>query len=630
MATNWLFGFKIIGDSSNAIRALNELSEKLEVVEERTAAVTKVAAKLATTGAAALAGGAAIALPLTKMVAGYEDAQEAINNIAAARGGLNDKERESLELWARQQALVTGFDASQYLDTAYQVASAGITSIRSIEAIAATSGRVARVTKGDATQTASTLTTLALNFEDHTKTALENISTIGDKVAVIQTSGKWGNLTLLNDALGEGTKASIAFKVSLDQTLGGVSAFAAAGEAGASAGVAWAETLTALPKLADKLHVKLVQNAQGGLDVLSTLKEIDAATKNMSAVDRGNLLKGREGMRTAELLSHVDVFERETQAAANAAGATDKALSQFQQHGLLAFQQLHQAISNVGDSIGGALAPQIERLTKHLAGFAQWIEKISENHGTLLRIGTTIAAIAAAVLVIGGALALASSALLGFATLVPVVMAFARVARLATVAQLALDAALSPIGLAVIGVVALAAAVYLAYQHWQAFHNLVDKTVQWFESINWKSAGITILKEIGEGLLSGIAYLTGPLGVVGKYIIDHFKGHSPPPLGPLHQLNQLRIVETIAATMRPAAIIPGVRNVAGVIANGMTPGMRMAGAGAGGGTVVNVNVTYHVNASSSEEFASVARRHADTLTRIIRDKLAREARLKFE
>jgi hypothetical protein len=109
----------------------------------------------------------------------------------------------------------------------------------------------------------------------------------------------------------------------------------------------------------------------------------------------------------------------------------------------------------------------------------------------------------------------------------------------------------------------------------------VNRALQWFESVNRRGVGISIIKSISEDLLASLHFLENPLGKIEQFILDHFRGHSPPPLGPLHALNQLRIVETIASTLNPMPVVQAVRGVAGVTAAGVPLMMAPALAGWG-------------------------------------------------
>jgi len=88
-------------------------------------------------------------------------------------------------------------------------------------------------------------------------------------------------------------------------------------------------------------------------------------------------------------------------------------------------------------------------------------------------------------------------------------------------------------------------------------------------------------------------------------------------------LASTRLPEMIVApALAPmvAAIPPGVAN-APTASGGRT---------GGGGIVLNVNVTYNVKADSPADWEQSAHRHADTLMRIIDEKLNRRARLRFD
>ena len=147
-----------------------------------------------------------------------------------------------------------------------------------------------------------------------------------------------------------------------------------------------------------------------------------------------------------------------------------------------------------------------------------------------------------------------------------------------TAAQWALDAALDAAGIgeAILAVAALAGAAYEIYEHWGAIKGFFTGIWNYIGSINWKGLGLSILKFIGEGLLNatGLSYVGSAASKVAGLIGDYFKGHSPPPLGPLHDLGRVRIVETIADRIRPGPVISATGRVAAAIA--MAAPMMMA------------------------------------------------------
>jgi hypothetical protein len=254
--------------------------------------------------------------------------------------------------------------------------------------------------------------------------------------------------------------------------------------------------------------------------------------------------------------------------------------------------------------------PAVNAIAKALIPVLQGMAKWAEANKGWVKFGAEAAAIASAVLLVGGGLALAGAALAGFASVVPVVVAIG--AALAT-----------PVGWAI----ALAAAAILIYKNWSTIKNF-------FLSIDWTGVGLAILKGIGEGLVAGASALLRPLSYVGKIILDHFKGHSPPPLGPLRELNQVRIVQTIADTIRPAPVFAAVGRVAAAAAlavpiavGGAASAARGAGAGMGGPINITINIAGSV--SDVDGLRHMLDEHGHELLESINREQERRARREF-
>jgi hypothetical protein len=136
-------------------------------------------------------------------------------------------------------------------------------------------------------------------------------------------------------------------------------------------------------------------------------------------------------------------------------------------------------------------------------------------------------------------------------------------------------------------------------------------------------------------MLAGIGYLLGPLGKIGSLIIDHFKGHSPPPLGPMHQLNRVKLVRTIADTMTPAPMLSAVRRVALVTALA-APMMVGAGApalaaGAGSarvGGAIEINISFKFEHPGELTDAEIERK-GKKIAQVVDRELTRRSRTEF-
>lgn len=165
------------------------------------------------------------------------------------------------------------------------------------------------------------------------------------------------------------------------------------------------------------------------------------------------------------------------------------------------FQRLQLQLSETKETIGAALLPIIEKVLPVLTRMGNWA---SENTGVFLAVGAAIAGIAAAVLLINGAIS-----------------AWTAITTAATAVQTAFNAvlAMNPVTLIVIGIVALIAALVLAYKKFEGFRNIVDSVFGFIKTA--VSGSIDVIKGyfstlIGfyKGIFNGVATLWN--NTVGK------------------------------------------------------------------------------------------------------------------
>jgi hypothetical protein len=146
------------------------------------------------------------------------------------------------------------------------------------------------------------------------------------------------------------------------------------------------------------------------------------------------------------------------------------------------FQRLQVSLAETKESIGAALLPAVNAVLPYLTKFGNWA---SDNTGLFLTIAGVIGGIAAAVLIVNGAIA-----------------AWTAITTAATAVQAAFNAvlALNPITLIVIGIGLLIAALAAAYFKFEGFRNVVD----------------SVFKFIGKAVSGSIdlikSYFTGVLG----------------------------------------------------------------------------------------------------------------------
>jgi hypothetical protein len=293
-------------------------------------------------------------------------------------------------------------------------------------------------------------------------------------------------------------------------------------------------------------------------------------------------------------------------------------------------------------------------LAKDALALTNRLMAVAKAHPGWVKMAVAGAALSAAVLAIGGGLALVSAGIMGFAAFAPIVMTVVRsfrllgyATKLLTAAQWLLNGALAanPFALAIIGAIALAAAAYELYKHWAGvakFFRGIGKAIEGFASSMY-AAGGRLVHELAAGMEAKALEPIHAAERLAGSIKDFFVGHSPPPVGPLHQLNRVRIVQTIAESIKPGPMASAIRRVAQVaavavpVAIGAGAGAAMAarpgmaGAAAGAPIVLNYSPRITVNGDADpEQFKRLLRQHSYELMQALDREHARRARTELK
>lgn len=140
-------------------------------------------------------------------------------------------------------------------------------------------------------------------------------------------------------------------------------------------------------------------------------------------------------------------------------------------------------------------------------------------------------------------------------------------------------------------------------------------------------------KKIGDMLANGILSKLGKtkeaIGKHAQIIRDHLP-HSPAKVGPLKDLNKLKIVETIASTMKPAPLINAMNKSLGLMTTGMGANKNKLGIGSGTQLVITYSPTITMpNGTTKEEFSQLLKKHKDEVVAIFRRELERKERVAY-
>jgi hypothetical protein len=246
------------------------------------------------------------------------------------------------------------------------------------------------------------------------------------------------------------------------------------------------------------------------------------------------------------------------------------------------FQRLSVSLAETKETIGAALLPIIEKVLPFLTRMGDWA---SENTTAFLVIAGVIGGIAAAVVLVNGAMAV-----------------FTAVMTVATVAQTLFNAAmaLNPVTLIVIGIGLLIAALVIAYKKFEGFRNVVDTVFRFITgavsgSLDLIKGYFSIVLGFYKTIFNGIAKLwnnsVGKLSFKFPSFVPGFggKGFDVPNI-PLLANGGIISQATLAVVGEagPEAVIPLSR-------------MNEFGMGGGG------NVTIHVNGGDPQSVVDALR-----------------------
>ncbi len=140
--------------------------------------------------------------------------------------------------------------------------------------------------------------------------------------------------------------------------------------------------------------------------------------------------------------------------------------------------------------------------------------------------------------------------------------------------------------------------------------------------------GSKITSMLAAGIMSGIAKVKGCISQVAQVIRDHLP-HSPAKTGPLKDLHKVKIVETIASTLKPLPIQNAMTKTLGVFSGGLKANVR-GRSSVPASIVVTYNPTITISGSESkEEFLKMLKKHKDEVVNIIKKEFERKERVAY-
>ena len=142
--------------------------------------------------------------------------------------------------------------------------------------------------------------------------------------------------------------------------------------------------------------------------------------------------------------------------------------------------------------------------------------------------------------------------------------------------------------------------------------------------------GAKVADFLSFGLLSKTGQTQKAIRKHAQIIRDHLP-HSPAKMGPLKDLHKIKLIETIAATLKPAPLISAMNKALSFKSNPISMGNSRQG-NSGGAVSIHYNPIVSINGASpqdKEDFLQMLKQHKDEVLRMVKAEKQRQTRLAY-
>ncbi|NTV25488.1 MAG: phage tail tape measure protein [Chlorobiaceae bacterium] len=370
------------------------------------------------------------------------------------------------------------------------------------------------------------------------------------------------------------------------------------------------EGLSSIGMTAKQVQAGMVNDATGTIQkVLAAINKLPEASRLTVATQ----LFGKEyGDDIAKLAAGVGEYNRQL----NLARSSDAVGSMLREHEArmesttAQWQRFKNRLDEVLSNIGAALLPTLNEALLSVMSLTSGMADFAKAHPGITKL---IAGFTGLALAGGGFLVFLSkvgpfiqSVAGGLAALARIsgmvsggIRAAMAVFRALQIVMALMGVSLGPV---LVGIVALAGAAFLIYKNWgpiSKFFTNIWKTVVDLGGKMYQ-AGAKIVTMLFDGIKS---MAMKPVEAI-KDIVQKIRNHlpfSPAKVGPLRDLHRIRLVETIAETMKPGPMVKAMRTATAATMMVVSSHGAAAAAGHGGSGVINVYNTVNVAPGSGPE-----------------------------
>ena len=308
-------------------------------------------------------------------------------------------------------------------DIQYALNSAGLTAALSSDAVKAVAS-VSKVTKGEMAQVGEVMATVYYNLGARIEgTDAERFNRIGELLTKTQFKYQIRNFGQLGESMQKGAQGIRQYNAQLEQSIAALGMLNSAGLQGGEAGTAYYAMLRGFLKTAQEIPSVLQKTANGELDVVASLRELNRGMVKMDEVQRAQFMSemfGDEGAAAlVPLLDKLDELENGYKDVRDSShGIVDKNMADYLQLTSTRLNAARESGYALARTLGGALAPAVKTGFDGLNKIAEVLGAFAEANPTLTKaIVLGAAALVGVNLLVAGVLYLKS----GFSTLVTAV-----------------------------------------------------------------------------------------------------------------------------------------------------------------------------------------------------------------
>jgi len=328
------------------------------------------------------------------------------------------------------------------------------------------------------------------------------------------------------------------------------------------------------------------------------------------------------------------------------------------------YEAFQGTVTNIFASMGKTMEPTLTRLIKLMNWLAVGIQNFVSMHPRITQLALTMTAFVSAALMIAGVVRIVQG-IIAVMKVLNIVMAMNPFILIAAAAILAISLIIvywEPIKAFFIKLWGnlkasfnafvsdmtkvfkfLFAPQILIYKNWDKIisyfiklwagvKNIFSSVGDWISSIvgpKMFNAGVNIIKSIAKGIWS---VATFPVDVLKKVVSNmrDLLPFSPAKTGPFKDLHKIKIIETIASSIKGAPLVKAMSNVAGSAINAMTGKAPSLSSASGGGYHINYAPVIHIGAGANkEDFMNMLKEHSADIVRMMDRAKAKTNRTNF-